>query len=188
MPGNVITMSKGQLTVPDDPIIPFIEGDGTGPDIWRASVRVFDAAVEKAYGGKRKVAWKIGKLPTVQADPVTLRQVMVNLLCNALKYSSKRPESRVEVGFKDGRQETTFFVRDNGVGFDPRYASKLFGVFQRLHSATDFEGTGIGLAIVRRIIARHGGKTWAEAVPEEGATFYFSIPKVKAVKARPPGD
>lgn len=132
--------------------------------------------------GERKVSWKIAALPPVQADPVTLRQVMINLICNALKYSSKRPESKIEIGAKDGRRETTFFVRDNGVGFDPRYSSKLFGVFQRLHSAAEFQGTGIGLAIVRRIIARHGGKTWADGTIDKGATFYFSLPKVRRTK------
>jgi len=132
----------------------------------------------------RKVTWKIGRLPAVHADPITLRQVLVNLLCNALKYSSKRPESRVEIGARDGRSEVTFLVRDNGVGFDPRYAQKLFGVFQRLHSTSEFHGTGIGLAIVRRIIARHGGRTWAESAVDQGATFYFSLPKVNRA-ARP---
>ena len=136
----------------------------------------------------RKVVWKVGRLPTVHADPITFRQVMVNLLCNALKYSSKRPESRVEIGAKDSGSEITFFVRDNGVGFDPRYAAKLFGVFQRLHSASDFQGTGIGLAIVRRIIARHGGKTWAEGALDEGATFYFSLPKLTRGKSGKVGD
>src|SRR6266850_3534315 len=104
----------------------------------------------------RKIKWVIGTLPVIQADPITLRQVLVNLLCNALKYSSKRAESKVEIGGKQTRHGTTFFVRDNGVGFDPRYLDKLFGVFQRLHSTSDFQCTGIGLASVRRIIARHG--------------------------------
>jgi PAS domain S-box-containing protein len=127
--------------------------------------------------GRRKVSWNVPTLPRIKADPVTLRQVWINLICNALKYSRDRSESKIHIGCKESRRESVFFVRDNGVGFDPRYADKLFGVFQRLHSPSQFEGTGIGLAIVRRIIARHGGKTWAEAVPDEGATFYFSLPK-----------
>lgn len=129
--------------------------------------------------GTGKVRWKVETLPGVMADPVTLRQVVINLLGNALKYSGKRPEARIEVGAKEGRRDITFHIRDNGVGFDPRYTQKLFGVFQRLHAASEFQGTGIGLAIVRRIIARHGGKTWAEGALDKGATFYFSLPKTR---------
>jgi len=122
----------------------------------------------------RRVEFIVGEFPSCTADPVLLRQVFVNLLGNALKYSRRREIARIEVGCSAG-DSCIYWVRDNGAGFDMRYAGKLFGVFQRLHSHADYEGSGVGLAISQRIVQRHGGRIWAEAQVEEGATFYFTI-------------
>jgi len=127
---------------------------------------------------ERNIVWEIHPLPPVRADRALLRMVLVNLISNAVKFTGKRAGAKIEIGCAPGGDdETVFFIRDNGAGFDPRYVHKLFGVFQRLHSQDEFAGTGIGLANVKRIIHRHGGRAWAEGVVDGGATFYFSIPK-----------
>jgi light-regulated signal transduction histidine kinase (bacteriophytochrome) len=125
--------------------------------------------------GDRAIELVIDDLPPFVADPNLLRQVLINLLSNAIKYSRKRDRPRVEVGCLERDGEHIYFVKDNGVGFDMQYADKLFGVFQRLHPADEFEGTGVGLAIVHRIITRHGGRVWAEAEDDKGAVFYFTV-------------
>ncbi len=130
----------------------------------------------RAESSARSVEWNIAQLPPVFCDPAMLRLVWMNLLSNAVKFTRKAGTASIAIGVQSGDAEHVFSVRDNGVGFDMKYAQKLFGVFQRLHPVDEFEGTGIGLANVRRIITRHGGRTWAEAEPDKGATFYFTLP------------
>ncbi|MFZ4520328.1 MAG: PAS domain-containing sensor histidine kinase [Bacteroidales bacterium] len=125
---------------------------------------------------EREISWIVAQLPHVEGDPAMMKQVWINLLSNAAKFTRRKDQAMIDITFVQDQKEYIFSVKDNGAGFDMQYSHKLFGVFQRLHSATEFEGTGIGLANVYRIIQKHGGRTWAESMPEHGATFYFSLP------------
>ena len=123
----------------------------------------------------RDIEWKIVALPCAECDPILAKQVFVNLLSNAVKFTRTRPRAIIEVGQKEVDGQSVIYIRDNGVGFNMKYSNKLFGVFQRLHRQEDFEGTGVGLAIVQRIVQKHGGRVWAEAELNTGATFYFTL-------------
>jgi light-regulated signal transduction histidine kinase (bacteriophytochrome) len=126
--------------------------------------------------GDRHIEVRLGPLLDCQADPSLLRQVFVNLLSNAFKFTRSRDPAIIEIGSREEGPERIYFIRDNGIGFNMQYADKLFGVFQRFHGDEEFEGTGVGLSIVARIVQRHGGRVWAEGKPDEGATFYFTLP------------
>ncbi len=125
----------------------------------------------------RKMELTVEPLPRACGDRGLVRQVLTNLLTNAVKFTKMREEARIEIGGREEAGEAVYYIRDNGIGFDMRFKNKLFGVFQRLHGADEFEGTGVGLAIVQRIIQRHGGRVWAEGKVNEGATFYFTLPE-----------
>jgi light-regulated signal transduction histidine kinase (bacteriophytochrome) len=127
---------------------------------------------------ENKYQIRIKALPPAAADEFMIRQVLINLVSNAIKYSSKKAGPEIEIGAINEETRTIYYIKDNGAGFDMAYADKLFGVFQRLHSQEEFEGTGVGLALAKRIIDKHKGEVWAEGRVEEGAVFYFSLPKI----------
>jgi signal transduction histidine kinase len=133
----------------------------------------------KRTEGQREFEFRLDDLPAVEADGISIRQVWTNLISNAIKYTRGNQKASIEIGAREIENEIIYFVKDNGAGFDMRYYDKLFGVFQRLHKPSEFEGTGVGLAIVQRIITKHGGRVWAEAKVNEGATFYFSLSRDK---------
>lgn len=144
-------------------------------DMRRLAEHTFQQLTQALHGAKPQL--QLGSLPQCRGDRTLIGQVWVNLLSNAIKFSSKRGQAVIEVGAISDDEKHTFYVRDNGVGFEPAYKAKLFSVFQRLHDAREYPGTGVGLALVARIVNRHGGQVWADSKPGEGATFYFTIPR-----------
>jgi two-component system sensor kinase len=148
--------------------------DSTPIDMTALAQAVFEEHAAQATG--RHLQFKAQPLPPAQGDPAMLRQALANLFSNAIKYTRPRAVAEIEMGGRAEGGDNLYYVKDNGVGFDMKYAGKLFGVFQRLHTEDEFEGTGVGLALVQRVIHRHGGRVWAEAKLDEGATFCFTIP------------
>jgi len=136
----------------------------------------------RGAAGEREIEFKLAELAPAVGDRALLRQVLTNLLSNALKFTRRRPKAVIEVGGSAGHVENVYCIRDNGVGFDMKYVQKLFGVFQRLHSQEEFEGTGVGLGIVQRIVHRHGGRVWAEGKVNGGAAFHFALPNAGATE------
>jgi two-component system, chemotaxis family, sensor kinase Cph1 len=167
---NFSRISRTQLDIRTMPMKPLVD------DVWR------DVIQEEV--GERDIEMIIGDLPVVEADLNLLRQVWRNLISNAVKYTRTRDHAKIEISCESTLTEHIFAVRDNGVGFEGEYAHKLFGAFQRLHRVEEFEGTGIGLANVRRIIARHNGRTWATGEVEKGAVLSFTLPVVQSVARR----
>ena len=156
------------------------EAHKTAVDLEELVQEAVTEAQQDTHG--RDIVWRVGRLPHWYGDRSMLRLVLVNLISNAVKFTRTRARAKIEIGcLKEEKDQVVMFVRDNGVGFDMRYANKLFGVFQRLHRAEAFEGTGIGLATVQRIVHRHGGKVWAESLVDKGSTFYFSLAKNQGV-------
>jgi light-regulated signal transduction histidine kinase (bacteriophytochrome) len=136
---------------------------------------VFEELIKEENQGR--IDFMLSSLPVVRGDSSLIRQVWVNLLANAIKFTSNKERAVIEVGSQQGTDETIYYVRDNGAGFDMEYSNKLFGVFQRLHSENEFSGTGVGLAIVQRILLRHGGRVWGEGEVEKRATIYIALPQ-----------
>ncbi|HYC56092.1 MAG TPA: MASE1 domain-containing protein [Candidatus Binatia bacterium] len=177
-----ISSAAGKLGLLVDDLLAFSRTGRTGLRTQRVELLPLVAEVQReltAENSDRPIEWVVAELPAVQADPALLRTVLANLLSNAIKFSAPQPRSHIEIGTaRDeaaGEGMVTLFVRDNGIGFDPRYSDKLFRVFERLHADSEFEGTGIGLATVQRVIDRHGGRVWATSGDGGGATFYFTL-------------
>lgn len=178
---NVITESARQMGRLIDDILSFSRmGRAEMMKTLINTDQVVREAVKELEGeiDQRDIIWEISQLPDVYGDPSMFKLVVINLISNALKFTIKRPQARIKVGhLSEGQDENIFYITDNGAGFDMKHVNKLFGLFQRLHLQDEFPGTGVGLANVRRIIHRHGGRVWAESKIDEGATFYFTLPK-----------
>jgi light-regulated signal transduction histidine kinase (bacteriophytochrome) len=162
-----------------DELLSFSRLGRTGISYSEIDMREMAESVFNEYASetdKEKISFRLPDIPEASGDPAMIKQIWVNLITNAIKFTSKKPDRNIEIGFIPGNNETVYFVRDNGAGFDMANSSNMFGVFKRLHTTKEFDGTGVGLAIVKRIVQRHKGSVRAEGVVNEGATIYFSIP------------
>jgi signal transduction histidine kinase len=174
---GVVRSSAARMQALIDGLLSFSRLARAQPNMQRLDMERLAREAATELGAAERATIECSALPVATGEALLMRQVWANLIGNALKYSAKKAAPRIEIGGRSDAQENRYWVRDNGAGFDMRQAAKLFGVFQRLHGADEFEGSGIGLAIVQRILARHGGRVWAEARPDEGACFYFALPR-----------